>query len=320
LNGWRCAALASMAAIILLAGCGSSGPAFNPTPTIGAAIGGTGLFPSNITAGSPAFTLSVFGSGFISGDKGASFVYWNGSARSTTLNQITGELQAQIFASDVATPGPVNVTVINPGPGGGTSNTASFTIEQLANGAPVITSLSPDSANAGGQAFTLTVNGNNFAANDTVTWNGSVRTTTFVNSSQVTASILMDDIADAGPASVAVFPPGLVTGGSQSVIFPVKNGSNNPVPSAGSLSPSSAAHGSGDTQVMVSGSGFTALSSAQWTANMVSTPLALAYLSSSQVVLLIPVEDLLQAGSATIDISNPAPGGGTSKELTFTIN
>ena len=36
-------------------------------------------------------------------------------------------------------------------------------------------------------------------------WNGSDRTTTYVNSTQLTASILAADIAAAGTASVTVF-------------------------------------------------------------------------------------------------------------------
>src|SRR5215472_222396 len=127
LNRLRWAALTSIAGIVLLGGCGSNAPPFNGTPIINPG----GLFPSNITAGSPGFTLSVVGTGFISGSKGASFVYWNGSPRSTTLDPIPGQLQAQIFSSDIASPGPVNVTVVNPAPGGGTSTAVGFTIEPL---------------------------------------------------------------------------------------------------------------------------------------------------------------------------------------------
>ena len=303
---------------IVLAGCSKSngGPPFNPTPSI------SNLFPSDIVVGSPGFTLSVFGTGFVaSAEKGASFVYWNGFSRSTSLNQTTGEIQAQIFASDIAMAGPVNVTVVNPAPGGGTSTAVTFTVEPVQAGAPSLapmSPLSPDSATAGGQTFTLTVNGSNFVANDVVTWNGSFRTTTFVNSSQVTASILTTDIANAGSGSVAVASSPQPTLASVSVNLPI-TGANNAAPSANSLKPSSATHGSGDLEVLVSGSGFTPLSGANWT-NGATTPLALAHLSSSQVIVLIPAEDLTAAGSATIDITNPAPGGGTSKEVPFTIN
>jgi IPT/TIG domain len=317
LNWRRWAVLVSMVGSALAGGCGSNTPPFNATPAI------SNLFPSNIVAGSPGFTLSVVGTGFVAtSSKGASFVYWNGFSRSTTLNQTTGELDVQIFASDVALPGTVNVTVINPAPGGGESTALGFTIESLEPGAPVVSSLSPASAKAGGDALTLTVNGNNFAANDAVTWNGAVLSTTFVNSTQVTASVPANDIASAGSASVAVFTPNLVVG-SQSVAFPI-TGPNNLKPTASSLRPSSVAAGSGDTEVLVSGSGFTPLSTANWTVGATVTPLAVAYLSSSQVIVLVSADDIAQAvaamAKASIDISNPAPGGGTSGALSFTVS
>jgi IPT/TIG domain len=316
-NRLRWAAFALIAAGINLVGCsGGNNPPFNATPAIG------NLFPSNIVAGSPGFTMSVNGTGFVSSSKGASFLYWNGSPRSTSLNQITGQLQVQILASDVANPGTVNVTIVNPAPGGGESTPVPFTVETPQAGAPALAMMSapfsPTSATAGGQAFTLTVNGSNFTANDTVTWNGSVRTTTFVNPNQVTAAILQNDIADAGTASVAVFTPGLVVG-SLSEPFPV-TGPNNPNPSIGSLSPSTVSVGSGDTEVMISGSGFNLFSNAEWSVNNgPTTPLATAFLSGSQVIVMIPAAELAASTTAMIEVVNPAPGGGTSKQLTFTV-
>src|SRR5690349_5385083 len=64
--------------------------------------------------------------------------------------------------------------------------------------------LVPDSASPGGAGFTLTVNGTGFVSGATVRWNGSARTTTFVNGSQLTATISSADIAAAGTAFVTV--------------------------------------------------------------------------------------------------------------------
>jgi len=139
-----------------------------------------------------------------------------------------------------------------------------------------------------------------------------------VNSTQVTAEVPENNIAVVGTASIAVFTSNLVVG-SESVSFPI-TGPDNPQPSASSLDPSSAAKGSGDLEVLVKGSGFTRLSTAQWTVGGSSSPLALAFLSGSQVILLTPAGNLAQSGTAMIDISNPAPGGGTSSQLSFTIS
>ena len=74
--------------------------------------------------------------------------------------------------------------------------------------APVIASLSPSSAPAGTAGFTLIVNGANFDSSSVVRWNGTDRSTTFVSSTQLTASIATADIATAGTAAVTVLSTG----------------------------------------------------------------------------------------------------------------
>ena len=75
------------------------------------------LVPDAAVPGSPAFTLIVNGTGFVSG----AVVNWNGSPRATTF--VTAmQLTASILASDIASPGTASVTVVNPTPGGGVSN------------------------------------------------------------------------------------------------------------------------------------------------------------------------------------------------------
>lgn len=72
---------------------------------------------------------------------------------------------------------------------------------------PVITSLSPSSVNAGGPQFVLTVNGSDFVRGAQVNWNGGARTTSFVSSHQLMASISAADIAEPGSVLVSVFNP-----------------------------------------------------------------------------------------------------------------
>src|SRR5258705_34997 len=61
------------------------------------------------------------------------------------------------------------------------------------NSVPTLTSLSPTSVTAGSAAFTLTANGTNFVNGSVVRWNRASRTTTFVNSTQLTAAITSPD-------------------------------------------------------------------------------------------------------------------------------
>ncbi|HSV82249.1 MAG TPA: galactose oxidase-like domain-containing protein [Ramlibacter sp.] len=81
----------------------------------------TSLAPNAAPAGSPGFTLAVNGSGFVSG----ATVRWNTAARTTTFVSAT-QLSAQIPATDVATAGTANVTVVNPN--AAVSNALPFTI------------------------------------------------------------------------------------------------------------------------------------------------------------------------------------------------
>jgi uncharacterized repeat protein (TIGR01451 family) len=90
---------------------------WNRVPTI------TSLSPVSVTVGSPGFTLTVNGANLVNG----SIVQWNGLPRATTFVNST-QVKAVILDADVAASGVVSITVVNPAPGGGTSESLSFTI------------------------------------------------------------------------------------------------------------------------------------------------------------------------------------------------
>ncbi len=108
----------------------------NGVPTV------TGLSPSPVLAGGPAFTLTVTGASFASGSQ----ALWNGSGRPTTFVSST-QLTAMISASDIAAASNVQITVSNPPPGGGTSAAFALPIQQPGPLAVTTTRL-PDSAAA----------------------------------------------------------------------------------------------------------------------------------------------------------------------------
>src|SRR5262245_8329750 len=83
----------------------------NPRPRIAS------LRLSSATAGSPAFTLYLDGANFMP----SSQVKWKGIDRPTTFVNTT-LVKADISAADILNPGIAQVTVVNPAPGGGTSN------------------------------------------------------------------------------------------------------------------------------------------------------------------------------------------------------
>jgi hypothetical protein len=178
----------------------------NPAPTL------TSIAPDSITAGGSAFTLTLNGTGFVSG----SVVKWNTTLLSTTYVSAT-KLTAPIPATD-STPGTVSVTVVNATPGGGTSNAETFTIN---NPVPILTTLSPNNATHGGSAFTMTVNGYNFVEGAVVKWNGTALTTTYLSGSQLQVTVPSTDIATAGSAAVTVANPAPSPAASNTLTFTI---------------------------------------------------------------------------------------------------
>ena len=80
--------------------------------------------PSSAKAGCPGFTVTVTGSSFIRRSR----VRWNGENRRTQF--VSGsELRAEISAEDCASESAAQVTVFNPGRGGGTSSGLTFTVK-----------------------------------------------------------------------------------------------------------------------------------------------------------------------------------------------
>jgi len=96
-----------------------------PAPVLGS------LSPAFGSATGSAFILTVGGSGFTS----ASVVEWGSTALSTQFVSGT-QLTAQVPASAITSAGTVTVTVQNPTPGGGVSNTRQFEIDSAGSNTP----------------------------------------------------------------------------------------------------------------------------------------------------------------------------------------
>jgi uncharacterized repeat protein (TIGR01451 family) len=116
-------------------GTGTLGP--NPVPLLNLPLG-----PDAAAPGGAAFTLTVNGTGFVSG----ATVDWNGSPRTTTF--ISGhQLTATINAADIAAAKTASVTVVNPG--AALSNAVFFTVTNpaasasFAAGSPVTVGTGP---------------------------------------------------------------------------------------------------------------------------------------------------------------------------------
>jgi hypothetical protein len=178
----------------------------NPPPGI------TSLSPSSIIVGGTAFSLLVNGSGFVPG----SLVEWNGLSLATAYVSPT-ELRATVPASDSVS-GTAKITASSVAPGGGTTAALPLTIN---NPVPVVSSISPASATHGAAAFTLTVNGYDFNEGAQVFWNTVGLTTTFVNDTQLHATVPAADLTTAGKPTVTVKNPAPTPKASAAVTFTI---------------------------------------------------------------------------------------------------
>jgi hypothetical protein len=263
----------------------------------------TSLNPNSATAGDPGFTLTVNGRGYVTG----SVVYWNDVLAPLTTTYVNGtKLTASISANLLANAGGnpwTYVTVINPHGGPG-SNAAPFTIyPPLA-----ITSLSPNSATAGGPGFALTVNGTGYVTGSVVQWNGTALTTTYVSGTKLTASISANLIANAGGANVTVMnPTGVVSNAAPFTIYP-------PSVTITSLNPNSATAGYPGFTLTVDGTGYVTGSVVQWN----GTALTTTYVSGTELTASISANLIANAGGANVTVMNPT--GVVSNAAPFAVN
>jgi len=184
------------------------------------------------------------------------------------------------------------------------------------NPTPAITTISPNSAVAGGAAFTLTIDGTNFVAASMVNFGGTAPTTTFVSATQLTAAIPAAAIASAGTAAVTVTNLAPGGGTSNAMNFTITSTSGpNPVPTINSLGPSCALAGGPAFNLFVSGSNFVPSSVVRW--NGSDRPTTVFDASDAQAQ--IPASDIVATGTPAVTVFNPAPGGGSSNPSTFTV-
>lgn len=279
-----------------------------PAPTIVA------LQPPSMNAGDPKFTLTVTGYKFTP----ASVIEWNGSVLFVTYFQTINILTAQIPATLIENPGQAFITVFTPQPGGGTTTSLPFAINPTTTPTPIISSLQPTSVLAGSSGFTLYVTGSNFIPQTAVTVNGANRTATVVNSAQLQIPMGASDVAAAGEVQIAVInPPGPATapgGGSSNLVNLTVT---NPVPVLASLSPTSVAAGAGaTTTIAITGSSLVPSS----VVDIDGSPHATTIMSSTQASVQLTQGDSVAAGYRQVQIVNPAPGGGVSNILAFSVN
>jgi 6-phosphogluconolactonase (cycloisomerase 2 family) len=285
----------------------------NPLPVL------TTLTPAAREAGSGSFILTVNGADFVSD----SVVRVNGVDRTTTFLNET-QLSAELLAGDVSAAGTKQITVRSPSPGGGTSNVLTLTV--LAPGALIIPSLSQMNvlgAVAGGGAVTVEVQGADFVAGAKGLWNGAIRPTVFISSGLLLVQLTAADMAQPGLGALSIQNTNVLarspeaTTNSSLLTIKVVNPNQNPAPGIAQISPSwiNAAGSAVQVEVIITGTGFVQGARAYWNGEERTTQL----INSTRIKMIVSAADLMLPGVGSVQVINPAPGGGESNVKTLTI-
>jgi hypothetical protein len=253
------------------------------------------LLPAVVVAGSPAFTLTVQGTGFVSGAAArlagvtlpTTFV--SGSAVSTNVPKAA-----------VANVGQFAVVVANPD--GSLSNQLMLTVAN----APTVNSIAPTSVTAGSAAFTLRVQGSGFANNAAVQSQGVPRGTAFINSTQLTAQVSAAQVALPGQINVTVANPGPPPQTSNAIALSVVS-----VPVISTIQPQVVLAGSADFTLVVTGTGYVAGSIVKLNGAALPT----TYGGATELTATVTAAEVAAAGNLNITVSNPNGASSAAKVL-----
>ena len=91
---------------------------------------------------------------------------------------------------------------------------------------------------------------------------------------------------------------------------------SNPVPAITSLTPTHATSSGAGFTLTVNGQNFVSSATVQWNGSR-RTP---TFVSSSQLQVQISAGDIANAGSSTVSVTNPSPGGGNSGLAMFQVD
>ncbi|MGD2046324.1 MAG: IPT/TIG domain-containing protein [Gemmatimonadota bacterium] len=262
--------------------------------------------PAVVVRSGDSTEVTVLGHGFAQGAEGL----WNGSARPTAFVDQT-RVTMSLSQADVPQAGTGDVVVVNPEPGGGASSPLTV---RVGNPVPSVDSLTPWSAETslvGGLA--ITVRGSDFATGApgaSVLWNDVAIPTTVVDATELVAAVGDHLLQRSGPVSVTVVNP--PPGGGQSGTLPFAV--TNPVPTLIGASPPSVSVGT-STDVFLEGSHFVREGSVIYGDSVIPHE----FLSPSRLEFTLLSPATQSSDTVWIRVQNPAPGGGTSDSIPFSI-
>jgi YVTN family beta-propeller protein len=189
--------------------------------------------------------------------------------------------------------------------------TDNITLINLPNPIPVINSLSSHSAARGSSELQITITGRRFIAESIAYLGNHQLTTAFIDNHHLEITISRELLVDPGIFQIRVLNPEPSGGISNSIDFRI----DNPVPFIAAIEPFEAQTGASGLTLNIYGSGF--FEDTLLYAD--GLPKDTVYKSKTRLESLLKSEDLKKSGTIMIATSNPAPGGGFSNTVSFTV-
>ncbi len=258
---------------------------------------------SNLTDG--GIHLRDGASGTVAGNVTNAQVAW-------FVNAAAGDLHLGPAAAGAIDLAQAHASVVDDWDGGGRPVGAAPDVGADERGGPTIGGIVPETVPAGSGAFTLIVNGSGFTGTCDVLIEGSGRATSFVDPTELRASILTSDVATAGARAVTVLDAASGATTSAAVLSVV---GQNPVPVVSTTDPTSVTVGSGAFALQVDGSGFVSGSVVRMNASDRPT----VFVTPTRLEASISASDAANVGSVTVSVFNPPPGGGVSNGFAFEV-
>ncbi|OAI44494.1 hypothetical protein AYO38_02210 [bacterium SCGC AG-212-C10] len=259
----------------------------NPTPTI------SSLSSSTKPVGSAGFILTINGSKFLP----QSTVLFGALGSRVPTTVTPSAITIALTTLELATAATYDITVLNPEPGGGQSNSVSFAV---VNPSPLLSSLSPAQWLTTGGELTLTINGQGFVATSVVEFEGAQLAIATVTPTKLTVVVPGAMTGTPGPRSVKVTNASPGGGPSNTLSLPVLL----PKPVIASLSPSvltARQDAVDDAVVEINGSAFLPNSVARWNGSSRPTE----HVSATLLRVTVPAADLTILGSVQVSVFNP---------------
>ncbi len=239
----------------------------NPTPLV------SSLSPTSMTANGQAQTLVISGNSFAAGDvvqfkwgQGLGANTWNPSNAMPTVNN-PNQIAVSMNPGNVSDV--IDVRVCSNGAATACSDgLVNVVVSAPSSGVPTVSSVSPSSVNANGQAQVLTINGNSFAAGDVVefewgqglgagSWHLSNATPNVVNASQITVSMNPGTVSDTIFVRICTDSTSTsCSDGSKNVVVTTSGGGGSPTVS--SVSPTQMFANGQQQTLTINGSSFAA--------------------------------------------------------------